>query len=92
MQCRNELLCYLAITCLFKLKKHNTLPASAIEHLKHVVRSLVELYGEDHRVKKSILKALPRMFTALGVPGMPMHTADMGNTTRWLFSPFRESR
>ena len=93
MQCRNELLCYLAITRLFhELKKHDTLPAPAIEDLKRVVRSIVELYGEGHRVKKSILRALPRMFTALGVPGMPMHTADVENTIRWLFSPFRESR
>ena len=56
------------------------------------MRSIVEMYGEDHRVKKSILKALPRMFTALRVPGMSMHTADMESTIRWLFSPFRESR
>ena len=93
MQCRNELLCYLAITRLFyALKKYDTLPAPAIEDLKRMVRLIVELYGEGHRVKKSILRALPRMFTALGVPGMPMHTADVENTIRWLFSPFRESR
>ena len=93
MQCRIELLCYLAITRLFHvLKKHDTLPASAIEDLKRVVRSIVEMYGEGHRVKKSILRALPHMFTALRVPGMPMHTADVENTIRWLFSPFRESR
>lgn len=93
MQCRNELPCYLAITRLFHaLKKHGTLPAPAIEDLKRVVRSMVEMHGEGYRVKESILKALPRMFTALGVPGMPMHTADVENTIRWLFSPFRESR
>ena len=56
------------------------------------MRAIVEMYGKDHRVKKMILRALPRMFTSLRVPGMPMHTADVVNVIRWLFSPFRESR
>ena len=93
MQCRNELLCYLVITRLLHvLKRRDTLPGPVIDDLERMMRSIVEMYGEDHRVKKSILKALPRMFTALRVPGMPMHTADVENTIRWLFSPFRESR
>ena len=38
MQRRSEPLCYLAITRLFRaLKKHDALPASAIEDLKRVV-------------------------------------------------------
>ena len=93
MQYRMDLLCYLAITRLIHaLKKIDTLPEPAIEALKHVVRSIVGMYGEGHRVKKSILGALPHMFGSLRVPGMPMHTADVENTIRWLFSPFRESR
>ena len=56
------------------------------------MRAIVEMYGKDHRVKKMILGALPRMFTSLRVPGMPMHTADVENVIRWLFSPFRASR
>lgn len=56
------------------------------------MRAIVEMYGKDHRVKKMMLKALPPMFTSLRVPGMPMHTADVENVIRWLFSPFRESR
>ena len=93
MQYRMDLLCYLAITRLIHaLKKLDTLPEPAIEALEHIVRSIVEMYGEGHRVKKSILGALPHMFGSLRVPGMPMHTADVENTIRWLFSPFRESR
>ena len=92
-QCRSELLCYLVITRLLHyLKKCDTLPEDAIEALKHIVRAAVEMYGEDHRVKKSILRALSHMFTSLRVPGMPMHTAEIESTIRWLFSPFRDSR
>ena len=92
-QCRNELLCYLVLTRLFHyLKKHDTLPKDTIEALGQIVRSAVERYGDDHRVKKSILRALPNMFTALGIPGMPMHTAEVESTIRSLFSPFRDSR
>ena len=93
MQCRHELLSYLVITRLFHvLRKIDTLPEDVIRALEHLVRSIVEMYGSDHRVKKTILRALPHMFTSLRVPGMPMHTADVENTIRWLFSPFRESR
>lgn len=92
-QCRNELLCYLVITRLIHyLKKCDTVPEEVIEALKRVVTAVVEMYGEDHRVKKSILRALSHMFTSLRVPGMPMHTAEIESTIRWLFSPFRDSR
>ena len=47
MQYRMDLLCYLAITRLIHaLKKIDTLPEPAIEALKHIVRSIVEMYGE----------------------------------------------
>ena len=92
-QCRNELLCYLVINRLLHyIKRHDTRPDDVIEALKRIVRLAVEMYGDYHRVKKSILRALSHMFTAPRIPGMPLHTAEIENTIRWLFSPFRDSR
>ena len=92
-QCRNGLLHYLVITRLLHyLKKCDTLPEEAIETLEYIVRAAVEMYCEDHWVKKSIIRALFHMFTSLRVSGMPMHTAEIESTIHWLFSPFRDSR
>ena len=85
-----EIIAYLMLVSLYrKVRTIDTASEETIALLCERVAEVLERYGEKHAVKTSFINALPTLFMALLVSGMPLETTEVERVVRDVVMVFK---